>query len=126
MIMASQAYQNDGAIILWWDESEPDGTGNTNDFNHTIPEIVISPDAHPNVGGKPYTNTINYTHSADLQTMEEIFGVGGGTFLRDAAAGPDLRDLFAVGAVVPEPSTWTTMLAGLALAGGAAFRRARG
>ena len=57
--------------------------------------------------------------------MEEIFGVGGGTFLRDAAAGPDLRDLFAAGAVVPEPSTWTTMLAGLALAGGAAFRRAR-
>jgi len=125
MIMASQAYQNDGAIILWWDESEPDGTGNTNDFNHTIPEIVISPDAHPNVGGKPYNSTINFTHSADLRTMEEIFGVGGGTFLRDAANGPDLSDLFAAGSIVPEPSTWGTLLSGLAMIGIAVRRRAR-
>jgi len=34
IIMASQAYQDDGAIFLWWDESE--GT-NRDDFSHTLP-----------------------------------------------------------------------------------------
>jgi hypothetical protein len=53
-IMASQAYKNNGAIIIWWDESEADASGdNGDDVNHTIGEIVISPLAHPNVGGLP-------------------------------------------------------------------------
>jgi len=122
MIMASQAYQNNGAIVLWWDESEPDGTGVRDDFNHTIPEIVISPDAHPNVNGKPYNSTVNLTHSADLRTMEEIFGVS--PYLRDAANGPDLADLFAVGAIpTPEPSTLMTLLMGLSVAAGTFVRR---
>ncbi len=47
--MSSQAYLNHGAIIIWWDESEPDGSATTNDYAHTIGELVISPDAHPNV-----------------------------------------------------------------------------
>ena len=74
-IMASQAYQNNGAIIIWWDESEPDGAGNQNDFNHTIGEIVISELAHPNVGGVPFASNVNLTHSDDLRTMQNIFGV---------------------------------------------------
>jgi hypothetical protein len=54
-IMSSDAYRNHGLIVLWWDESEKDGvTGdNADDFNHTLPFIVISRDAHPNVGGRP-------------------------------------------------------------------------
>ena len=53
VIMASKAYQDHGAIIIWWDESEQDGVpgDNPDDLTHTIGEIVISPDAHPNVGG---------------------------------------------------------------------------
>jgi hypothetical protein len=120
MIMASQAYQNDGAIVLWWDESEPDGVGNQNDFNHTIPEFVISPDAHPNVNGLPYSNTINYTHSSDLLTMQEIFQVGG--VLRDAANATDLSDLFAAGTIpatvpAPEPSASIGVISGLCIIG---------
>jgi hypothetical protein len=98
VIMASQEYQDNGAIVLWWDESEPDGTGNTDDFNHTIPEIVISPLARPNVNGVPYASTIDYTHSSDLRSMQEIFGAGD-SFLGDAANAPDLSDLFAPGAL---------------------------
>ena len=51
--MASKAYQDHGAIIIWWDEAESDGVAgdNPDDLTHTIGEIVISPDAHPNVGG---------------------------------------------------------------------------
>jgi hypothetical protein len=94
MIMASRAYQNQGAIIIWWDESESDGvTGdNPDDFDHTIGEIVISPGAHPNVNGLPYASPVEYTHSSDLRTMQEIFHLG--PFVGDAANSHDLSDLF--------------------------------
>jgi hypothetical protein len=94
MIMASPVYQaGNAAIVLWWDESEPDGTGNTDDFAHTIPEIVISPLARANVAGVPYNSIVDLTHSSDLRSMQKIFGVD--SFLLDAAAAPDLADLFA-------------------------------
>jgi hypothetical protein len=120
LIMASQAYQNHGAIILWWDETEADGAAGdrVNAYNHTIPEIVISKDARPNVNGLPYAGMLNYTHSSDLRTMEEIYGVG--PFLGDAVNATDLSDLFAPGAIpaaVPEPGTCVLMLAGIGLAG---------
>jgi len=105
LIMASTAYKNHGVIILWWDEAESDGvTGdNADDFNHTIGEIIISPHAHRNVNGLPYASPVNYTHSSDLRTMQEIFRVG--PFLGDAANANDLADLFEPGAVPPTPPT---------------------
>jgi phosphatidylinositol-3-phosphatase len=101
LIMASNAYKEHGVIILWWDESESDGAAgdNADDFNHTVGEIVISPRAHPNVNGLPYASSINYTHSSDLRTMQEIFRVG--PFLGDAANATDLSDLFQPGAILP-------------------------
>jgi hypothetical protein len=99
VIMASNAYKNHGVIILWWDESESDGApgDNADDFNHTIPEIIISPHAHKNVNGVPYASPLNYTHSTDLRTMQEIFHVG--PFLGDAANATDLSDLFEPGSI---------------------------
>jgi hypothetical protein len=96
-IMASQAYQDHGLIVLWWDEAEKDGvTGdNADDFNHTLPFIVISKDARKNVDGKPYSSSVFYTHSSFLRTMQEIFGVG--PLLGDAANATDLSDLFKPG-----------------------------
>src|ERR1700738_3485370 len=78
-IMASRAYRDRGAIIIWWDESERDGVANDNpdDLNHTIGEIVISPLAHPNVNGVPFASQVFLTHSSDLRTMQEIFHVTG-------------------------------------------------
>ena len=103
LIMASDAYKNHGVIIIWWDESESDGLpgDNGDDFNHTIGEIVISKHAHPNVNGRPYASPVNLTHSSDLRTMQEIFGVG--PFLDDAANAEDLSDLFAPGAIPKKP-----------------------
>jgi len=50
--------------------------------------IVLSRDAK----GGGYSNTILYTHSSTLRTLEEIFGVT--PLLGDAANATDLRDLF--------------------------------
>ena len=67
-IMSSAAYRNNGMIVIWMDETEPDASGdNQDDLNHTLMEIVISPLAHTNVGGVPYDSTIaQYTHSSDF------------------------------------------------------------
>ena len=103
VIMASDAYKNHGAIIIWWDESEQDGAANDNpdEFDHTIGEIVISPHAHANVNGLPYASPLNLTHSSDLRTMQEIFRVG--PLVRDAANADDLSDLFGPGAIPHKP-----------------------
>jgi phosphatidylinositol-3-phosphatase len=109
LIMASKAYKDGGAIILWWDESESDGEpgDNADDFNHTIGEIVISNLAHTNENGLPYASQINYTHSSDLRTMQEIFHVkatgGSSPYLGDAANASDLSDLFAPSVIPSRP-----------------------
>jgi hypothetical protein len=114
-IMASPAYQNNGTIIIWNDETESQGTtgDNPDDLAHTSMEIVISPLAHTNVGGLPYaSDSIAYTHSSDLRTMQELFRVPtattGSGYLGDAANATDLSDLFQAGAIpssVPEPAS---------------------
>ncbi|HYM25382.1 MAG TPA: hypothetical protein VEU08_19325, partial [Vicinamibacterales bacterium] len=48
---------------------------NADRFDHTIPFIVISKDAHANVDGVPYANVLDYSHSSFLRTMQEIFRV---------------------------------------------------
>ena len=103
VIMASNAYKNHGAIIIWFDESESDGVAgdNADDFNHTIGEIVISERARNNVDGLPYASPVFYTHSSDLRTMQNIFHVG--PYLGDAVNANDLSDLFKPGVVPKKP-----------------------
>ena len=79
-ILSSQAYKTSGVIFITWDE----GVGN----DGPIGMIVLSPDAK----GKGYSNTIHYTHSSTLRTLEEIFSVT--PLLGDAAKATDLSDLF--------------------------------
>ncbi len=109
MIEASQAYQNNGAIVIWWDETE-----GGDDAGRTLGEIIISPDAK----GNAYTNNIRYTHSSDLLTMQEIYGIG--PCLGDACNATDLSDLFRAGSIpqgidAPEPSTSGVLILGLAV-----------
>jgi len=109
LILQSQAYKDNGVIILWWDESESDGETNDNgdDFNHTVGEIVISNLAHPNVDGLPYASPVDYTHSSDLRTLQNIFHVkaagGKSPYLGDAANATDLSDLFEPGVIPSHP-----------------------
>ena len=100
IIMASKAYQNNGVIVLWWDESE--GT-NQNSFSPTIPFFVISKLAK----GNAFASTKDYTHSSDLNTWQKVFGLVANTpsgFLNDAAnptldGTTDLSDLFKPGVI---------------------------
>jgi hypothetical protein len=75
---------------------------NADDLSHTIGEIVISPVAHPNVGGLPFASSAALTHSSDLRTMQEIFQVTKPLFLGDAVHANDLSSLFAAGAIPNE------------------------
>jgi len=117
-IMASQAYQDNGAIVIWNDEDEGDDTGTDSLFSGA--EIVISPLAK----GNAYNSTVSLNHSSDLLTMQEIFGLTG-TKLGGAANATDLSDLFKPNAIggVPEPTSWAMMLGGFGLVGGAMRRR---
>lgn len=65
-IMASRSYRENGVIILRWDETEG---GDTADY--TIPEIVISHLAK----GNAYASCVTFSHSSDLKTWEEVFGL---------------------------------------------------
>ena len=131
LIMASQAYQDNGAIIIWTDETEPTATGQQNDYNHTLSEIVISPDAAPNVNGVPFASTVNLTHSDDLRSMQDIFGLytsqTAGGYLGDAANAQGLGSLFVAGAVAPAavPVPAAVWLFGSALVGLVGFGRRR-
>ncbi len=81
MIIASKAYQHGGVIFITWDESE--------NGDNPIGMIVLSTFAK----GHGYSNTIHYTHSSTLRTIQEIFNLT--SFLGDAAKANDLSDLFS-------------------------------
>jgi hypothetical protein len=97
LIMASDAYQDHGIIVLWWDESE-----GGDDSSRTLPFIIISKDVHKNESGVPYSNTIQYSHSSFVRTMQEVFDVDprhGYPWLGDANNATDLSDLFRRGTI---------------------------
>lgn len=66
-IIASDAYQDGGVIVLWWDESEG------GDFK--LPFMIISKETHEDVNGLPFASSVEYSYSSFLRTMQEIFGV---------------------------------------------------
>ncbi|HKM51802.1 MAG TPA: PEP-CTERM sorting domain-containing protein, partial [Isosphaeraceae bacterium] len=96
---------------IWNDETE-----GGDDSSPTSTLIALSPLAK----GNAYDSTVSYTHSSDLKSMQELFGVYGpnGSFLGDAGSPGtnDFSDLFKPGALgsVPEPAS--IVLSALALA----------
>lgn len=78
-IMNSEAYQQNGAIFITWDEGEG-GDG-------PIGMIVLSPFAKKN-----YANSIHYDHSSYVRTIEEIFDLK--PLLGGARNATDLSNFF--------------------------------
>lgn len=121
-IEASQAFKNNGAIIITSDETEAGDTA-----SYTIPEIVISPLAV----GNAFNSTALLNHSSDLKSMQEIFQLGpsylnnpipsseynisGAGNFNSVVASSDLGSLFVAGTIptsVPEPATAGFLMAG--------------
>jgi phospholipase C len=90
-LLASAAYQNGGAVIITWDESEPSLSCLSLSPMCPIGFIVLSPLAK----GNGYHNMTAYDHSSLLKSLQEIFAVT--PLLRHAAdaSTSDLSDLFA-------------------------------
>src|SRR5258708_2466828 len=80
-ILSSAAYRSGGALFLTWDEGAGGSDG-------PVGFIALSPFAK----GNGYSNSIYYTHSSTLRTVENIFGLS--PLLGDAANAADLSDLF--------------------------------
>ena len=80
-ILGSQAYRAGGALFITFDESE----------GGDVPVMMLLLSAFAR--GNGYSNTVHYTHSSLLRTVQEIFGVT--PLLGDAANATDLSDLFA-------------------------------
>jgi hypothetical protein len=104
-IMASQAYRDNGVILIWTDE-----TVSTDDTNTTLPFVIISPLAR----GNAYASRVVYSHSSTLKTMDEIFGLAFqtnaipasgldafGTGYNKVSTATDLMDMFQTSAGPP-------------------------
>jgi alpha-glucosidase (family GH31 glycosyl hydrolase) len=105
MILSSSAYQNNGLIIITWDEGENSSDG-------PIGMIVLSSFAK----GGGYHGTIRYTHGATLRTLQKIFGVN--PLLGGAANAPDLSDLLVNGALPSGDSPGVTTTSAFNVSGG--------
>src|SRR6202011_420622 len=97
-ILNSQAYQNGGIIIISWDEGHK---SKNKDSDGPLGLIVLSPSAK----GGGYNNSIHYTHSSTLRTIEEFFNL---PFLGDAGNATDLSDLFSPPPITPTPTNTPT------------------
>ncbi len=84
MLTSSAAYTNNGVIFVLWDEGDEVLLQPASDG--PIPLIILSPLAKTN-----YQNSIKYTHSSMLRSLEEIFGV---PLLAGANNATDLADFF--------------------------------
>ncbi|HVA64917.1 MAG TPA: choice-of-anchor D domain-containing protein, partial [Terriglobales bacterium] len=94
MIQASQAYQAGGAIFITWDEDQ-DGVE-----DQPLGLLIASPAAKPG-----YFSSLPYTHASTLRTIEEIFHLS--PYFGEAAAAPDLSDLFNTSGLALSPQSLT-------------------
>ena len=94
-LLASQAYSNNGAIFVTWDE----GTGGAAGPFGTI---ILSPWAK----GGGYRNTNRFDHASTLRTVQEIFAVR--PFLYAASNATSIADLFKPVIRLSAPSLTST------------------
>jgi hypothetical protein len=85
-ILASAVYlRGEALVVMTWDE------GSDDDTNHPLGMILLS----PKTKGHGYTNTLLYTHSSLVKTLEALFGLSPLVGHAADAATQDFSDLFA-------------------------------
>lgn len=89
LITESAEYKAGGALFIIWDEAEDSGGFG----DGPIGMFLLSPFTKGS-GKQPYSNSIYYTHSSTLKTVQEIFGVTPLLGAAGDAATIDLSDFF--------------------------------
>ncbi|HET9992712.1 MAG TPA: alkaline phosphatase family protein [Kofleriaceae bacterium] len=89
-IMATDAYQNGGAIFLLWDE------GGGTPANDDPPFMVLSPNAKAG-----FTSNVDYDTSSYVKTVESVLGLGSLPCDLEASSVNTMADLFAIPVSAP-------------------------
>jgi hypothetical protein len=117
-IEASQAFKDNGLIVIWTDEDEGDTPSTNSQYSNM--EILIGHDTK----GNAFTDFVPMNHNSDLKTYLQLYGLSGSGYPSAVTGSNSLSSLLKPGAV-PEPATWAMMLVGFGVVGGAMRRRVR-
>ena len=109
-IEASQAFKNNGLIVIWTDENEGDTPG-TN-AAYTNMEILIGHDTK----GNAFTNFVPMNHDTDLNTYLKLYGLSTTGYPANITGSNNLGSLLQPGSL-PEPGTWAMMILGIGAVG---------
>jgi hypothetical protein len=85
-LIQSAQFQQDGLLIIWWDES----AGSSANGGGKVAWTVVSPFAK-----RGYQSTTFYQHQSTLRLMLRALGVS--TYPGDAASAPDMSEFFTTG-----------------------------
>jgi hypothetical protein len=118
-IEASQAFKNNGLIVIWTDEDEGDTPGTNQNYSNM--EILIGHDTK----GNAFTDFVPMNHNTDLKTYLNLYGLNQAGYPSNVTGANTLGSLLNSSAVpVPEPATWGLTLFGVGGLG-AVLRRQR-
>jgi hypothetical protein len=109
-IEASQAFKDNGLIVIWTDENEGDTPASN--ANYSNMEILIGHDTK----GNAFTNFLPMNHNTDLQTYLKLYGLDQSGYPANITSSNNLSSLLQSGAL-PEPGTWAMMILGLGAVG---------
>ena len=117
-IEASQAFQDNGLIVIWTDEDEGDTP--SSDSRYSNMEILIGHDTK----GNAFTDFVPMNHNTDLKTYLELYGLNESGYPSNITGSNNLGSLLLPSAV-PEPAAWAMMLVGFGVVGGAVRFRSK-
>jgi len=104
-IEASQAFQDNGLIVIWTDEDEGDDPSSNTNYSNM--EILIGHDTK----GNAFTSLVPMNHNTDLETYLQLWDLNQAGYPANVSQWGTFAPLLKAGAI-PEPTTWAMLLLG--------------